>query len=271
MDKFNYFVFLFCIISSSLFSQGRPDWINNVPTPHSGGKSFYYRTGSAEGNTIDEARISAVALVMYESALKIGLPVNIGDIKNAIQKKGVPGASIDIKLPVNKVCEYKESLITKRGYKVWVLCQVATSGIVTPQFEYFNDCYPTKSSIGTNSFFRSLIIPGWGQFYKGHTTKGFLFLTGTVGLIGTAIYSQGKYTDYFNKGDASRNSYERDEYFDRADKWKNIRNITGIAGIALYAYNVFDAVSSKEEKTYVLNISPEKIHFAINLNKLLKY
>ena len=48
-----------------------------------------------------------------------------------------------VKIPINKVCQCTESLVTRRGYRVYVLCQVANDVHTLPAFKSFN-CITNK-------------------------------------------------------------------------------------------------------------------------------
>lgn len=261
---------LLLVFSINIVSQ-QPNWIKNPPVPESPEAGFFYKVAMAEGVTESEARINALSSIYYEAALKLGLPVTLDELKKNLYNSGIPGSSIDLQIPINKVCEYSFPLLKKRGVRIYLLCQVAIAGNRNPAFEQFTDCFPTDLNVGVSSVFRSLIIPGWGQFHKGQSFKGGVFLLGTIGLTAATLYAEMKREDNFNKAQSSNLSYDVKEYSDRAEKWKNFRNITGIVGIALYVYNVFDALSSKPERGYAINVKDNGIQFSFDLNKLFNY
>jgi hypothetical protein len=66
------------------------------------------------------------------------------------------------------------------------------------------DSIRTKSPVG--AAFRSIIAPGWGQFYNGKKTKGFLAIAGE-GILGYAIYNQNKKFRDTDLEDSVRNDY----------------------------------------------------------------
>ena len=120
-----------------------PYWVKRLPAPKSG--NFYYRVTIAEGRTYKDAYAEAFAMAIYESYSKLkGIAVNINSDQQTI-KDGVVDAisTIDegqMRLPINKVCEYEERVITSNKIRLYVLWQVANNALTDPQFENFNKC-----------------------------------------------------------------------------------------------------------------------------------
>ncbi|MDE6294641.1 MAG: hypothetical protein K2M03_01105 [Muribaculaceae bacterium] len=98
------------------------------------------------------------------------------------------------------------------------------------------------SSYGVHGLWRSAIVPGWGQLYKGSTLKGGLIMGGSVALIGGIIYTETMRQDYMNKIKNTHSSELIRKYKTRADNFALSRNIC-IGGLAaLYVYNIVDAI-----------------------------
>lgn len=120
-----------------------PYWVKRLPVPKSG--NFYYRVTIAEGRNYKEAYAEAFAMAIYESYSKLkGISVGINSDQQTI-KEGVVEAisAVDdgqMRLPINKVCEYEERVVTSNKIRLYVLWQVANSALIDPQFEYFNKC-----------------------------------------------------------------------------------------------------------------------------------
>lgn len=113
-----------------------PDWVNSVP-PMS--ETYYYRVGQATGKTEDEAVRNAYKAVLRESADAIGVSfdskANAVGSDSSFRAAGARGYN----LSVNKVCQYTEDLISRNGYRAFVLCQVGIDPRTRPQFRTF-DC-----------------------------------------------------------------------------------------------------------------------------------
>ena len=120
-----------------------PYWVNRLPVPKSG--NFYYRVTIAEGRNYKDAYAEAFAMAVYESYSKLsGIAVTIGSDQQAIKEGVVEAISTanegQMRLPINKVCEYEERVVTSNKIRLYVLWQVANSALADPQFENFNKC-----------------------------------------------------------------------------------------------------------------------------------
>lgn len=118
-----------------------PYWITKPPLSKS--DDYYYRVTSAEGKTYNDAYVKAFSMAILESQWKLGVKVqkvnNIDTIEQDITKS-INVESVNMKLPLNKVCEYVEPLYTSNGIRIYILWQVARYGNVDPKFDDFNDC-----------------------------------------------------------------------------------------------------------------------------------
>lgn len=119
-----------------------PYWITNPPVPTN--NTFYYRVTIAEGKNYKDAYAEAFAIAIYESYSKlVGVAVNINtdkkDIKDGVLKS-ISSESGQMRLPINKVCEFREDMKTSSGIRLYVLWQVANSALVDPQFDIFTQC-----------------------------------------------------------------------------------------------------------------------------------
>lgn len=120
---------------------GQPYWITKVPDAV--GDRYYYRVTMAEADSYDLAYAKAFAMAILESSWKMGVTVdNTGTIEsltnNILEEVSVrPGK---MRLPMNKVCEFREDVHTSKKIRLYILWQVAQSGNVDPKFETFNQC-----------------------------------------------------------------------------------------------------------------------------------
>lgn len=97
---------------------------------------------------------------------------------------------------------------------------------------------------------RSLIVPGWAQFYQGRTGAGIAFLGLEAGLIGTAAFFQNKVSVNRTAFNNAQSVDVKQVYKQRYDQAVLFRNIAAGASIAWYAYNAIDAFTSKKGKLY---------------------
>ena len=120
----------------------QPSWITNLPKEKAG-SYYYYRVTIGEGVDYDKAYAKAFARAIMESSWKLGVDVNTTDDLQTIEEgimDNVKVAPSHMTLPMNKVCEYTEKLVEKRGIRIYILWQVAKYGNVLPNFDEFTNC-----------------------------------------------------------------------------------------------------------------------------------
>lgn len=115
--------------------QNMPQWIQSPPRKT---ETYYYRVSQGTGLTEEAALKKALALAIVESAFAIGVSVDINQLEKMDGDSLMIEASKFVRIPINKVCQYTEELVTRRGYRVYVLCQVANDVHILPDFKTFN-------------------------------------------------------------------------------------------------------------------------------------
>ena len=104
---------------------------------------YYYRVTHGEGFDYGKAYANAFAKAILESSWKLGVAVNTTDDLQTIEKNITYNISVEsssMVLPLNKVCEYIEPMLEKRGIRIYILWQVAKYGNRDPRFEEFTKC-----------------------------------------------------------------------------------------------------------------------------------
>lgn len=271
------FLGLLVIVSMSVMGQPRkpeyrPDWVYN--TPHPGNATYLYVVEHGEGATKREALNQAIARVFQSTANRIGQFVSTDEINRAVQA----GTNYDVigrnmKVPVNKVCEFALQDQTNYSWTVYVLCQVAKAGNITPEFEdcdlcnahtvfdrnmkYYNDqlaqqklnARKARNKENALSLVESAFVPGLGQIMKGHVTEGTFTLIGEVGLLsgGIATYAVAKNKLKLLKAEdldyASFNQLTKEYNGLRAGSY-----IMYVTAGALYAFNLYRAYCAPSYK-----------------------
>lgn len=94
------------------------------------------------------------------------------------------------------------------------------------------------------------IIPSMGQFYKGSTTKGTMFLGLTAAAVAGVIVCESTRSSYANKA-IEQPKYKKD-YSTKADNWETARNICIGVGGAIWVWNVIDAFTAKSAKRKIV-------------------
>lgn len=108
-----------------------------------------------------------------------------------------------------------------------------------PQGNYIR--YVQAADRRPTAAFRSLLVPGWGQFYKGHSRRGWILGTAFWGsLAGTAIAAiveNSAESDYVNAVLPA----DITSKYQRYDTWYKARRNLSIIAAAVWLANVADA------------------------------
>lgn len=146
----------------------------------------------------------------------------------------------------------------EQKYVYYVLFAVSSS-TTPPVFDNFT----TTTSYGNSALIRSL-IPGYGQIYKGNTSKGITFLALEASAIASIIVSESNRSVYINK--SIEQPKHTKEYINRANKWNTARNISiGVAG-AVYVWNLVDALASKGARRVIIQKGDSRFSIQPSVN-----
>lgn len=96
----------------------------------------------------------------------------------------------------------------------------------------------------SESAWRSALVPGWGQFYKGSQEKGWVALVGTSGLLVSGILTANHSNEMSDRSNQASTQYRRNYYNDEATKYHQVSLVCYGLAAGLYALNVFDAISA---------------------------
>ena len=129
----------------------------------------------------------------------------------------------------------------------------------TPRF----DDVRLTTNYGARGLWRSAIVPGWGQFYKGSYVKGGLILGGSVLLAGGIIYTENMRQDYMNKIAKTHNTGNIRSYKNSADNFAMGRNICIGTLAALYVYNVVDAIVAPGARRVIMRKNADGSGYAL--------
>lgn len=184
----SFLLLALCVIPlANAQNDNRPGWVDNKPKASN--STFIYVIERGSGPTVNEAINSALLKVMRNSMMRIGAVVDWDEVNASLQQGADWGTiSQKYKIPINKVCEYVEHK-TDKGFLVVVLCQVAKSGNVYPEFDDFSACTDTRGYSNGLAVLESALLPGLGQMSKRHYGSGIFTLLGEVVLVGGAVGS----------------------------------------------------------------------------------
>lgn len=123
--------------------------------------------------------------------------------------------------------------------------QIAESFPIEPMYpETVETRYIQLSDLRPAAAWRSLILPGWGQLYKGEKTKGYIvfsaFVLNAAGLITAIINEQNAREDYL----AQTNPQAINSTYNSYDNWFQARQILTYSQLVIWAYAFGDALWS---------------------------
>ena len=251
------FVFLLLLVATmtAAAQDDRPGWLSNKPK--AGNSTYLYVMERGSGRSVNEATTNAIIKVMRTTMMRLG---GSGyDEMVTLLQQGADWESVAMRygVPINKVCEYVERRSDK-GFLVAVLCQVAKSGNVYPEFDDFTGCGDTKSYNDMEAALKSALLPGLGQIGKNQKVEGIITMSAEAALITSAavfyFIGETQLQEMYNTG-ISLNHFA--EY---AEGYKTYRNthITFVsAAAALYVFNIVRAYTmAPRYKTDGIVIAP---------------
>jgi hypothetical protein len=155
--------------------------------------------------------------------------------KTSIEEEIVLESRSETMYGLNIVERYSEREINgnNRLWRAWILMRV-------PQFD--------NGAARFSIISRSIALPGWGQFYRGSKTKGFIFSIGEIASISGAIFAAVRQNDFEKKAASSIYQSHRDYYYDQADEYHQSNVICVSAAVGLYTLNLADAIFSSSNK-----------------------
>lgn len=239
-----------CVAQKS--TSPRPKWLSHMPAPTN--NTFRYELHTAVSPTLDGARTKVLDQTVSASGLKNGVVVmsesssdrtlnqhwvngklsETYDVRNN-NKTDIKGSSQT--LYIEKVAEYWE----RRGGEYYYTAAYAKSELDRPPL--FDNVSATRN-YGARGLWRSMIVPGWGQIYKGSTAKGCAILGATALCAVGIVVTDNQRADYVKKINQTHNSSLIKSYRTKRDHWTTGRNICIGATAALYVYNLIDALAA---------------------------
>ncbi len=226
----------------------RPQWIKTLPTPKN--ESYRFILTHINGaEKLESARVSSkkelTAQIEKEESIKVKEKLedksiqgysngefNTGESEEIYSLQIESEGKVDL-LNYIKIAEYYEK--SERGIQLYTLYAIARKGHI-PSF----DDVQFTPKYGARGLVRSMIIPGWGQMYKGSTVKGLSILGGEIACGIGILVCENTRASYLKKMREQPNYAT--QYNSNADTWANYRNACIGVAAALYVYNLVDAL-----------------------------
>lgn len=235
----------------------RPAWINNPPK----GDFYLYMTGIGLASDLKEAQREAIANAMNNRAIEEAVTVQSSteitteETNEALNKRIVDSILLESETSLIKGFGIEESYweqeIVNNGtrYRYWVLMRLPRDSSLPPP----------PPTYGLTPVYQSAIVPGWGQYTKGQTGKGVVFLAGFAATGSYFLFAQNKFKDWdqqFKDYGATGQVPLRNEAEETRNVWNTRRTIGLISFLGIYAFNIADSFASKGEKLYAQSGKP---------------
>lgn len=228
----------------------RPQWVESPDNIYRSNNTFEIRMISSEGGsleTLEQNRVFDLASYLktknnvageieYESNLenKNG-DYSVSSVHKLSFTNRMSTESFEYKL-IADYWEFVDPDKTGGYYKYYTLYALSVSG-VTPVF----DGYDLTTQYGIMGLWRSAIVPGWGQMYKGSYLKGGMVFGGAVAFGGGALACHLLAKDNLSKMDNNHSGSVKQQYRTRVNAL-NTGMYCCLGGLAaLYVYNLVDA------------------------------
>ncbi len=215
-------------------STERPAWVNGYFTEKN---NSYIEVVSAVGYSEDNARDKAAQIIVERRSLATGQRAQIS-IDGDIRVNGSDALTVKSRI----IDQYTERLGAGE-YRVSLLVQTAKN----PELKYEPVSVTNKYKFSPRVF-----VPGMMQIHKGQTTRGALFIAGEVAAVGGIIAFEGLRSSYESKIKRTHNANDIQNYINKADNMRNIRNGFIAGAVAIYAWNVIDGIVAKGKKHVVV-------------------
>lgn len=243
----------------------KPEWmVKGLPDSQNAGL-YFIQTQSLKTN-LDDARadcLNQVALVLTQTSKFASSGEIKKQVRSDLDKDGLNETinseynfiyyikTDTIAVVFRKVDEYWEAISDANSpiiYKCHILYAISENSETAP----LNQISSTNQ-YGGKAVWRSALVPGYGQIYKGKTLKGISIIGGEVLLIGGIIFSENRRADYKRRSKETLNISKIKNYLDNADNYALYRNICIGSAAALYIYNIIDAGVFDGRKRILVN------------------
>lgn len=266
-----YFLCLFlCLVSSGNVTahssrKDVPSWVAGDFPPKSN-DSYTFMISEGSGLTLSDAQKDSDLMLVANLMRSAGVSVTGSQIERMLvsMRNGVAGEEHESSYQYNFTYE-NVSISFRAVDRYWI--RNGNHIEMTTLYEVANDPLHVKydpveytTSYGARGLWRSILIPGWGQMYKKQYAKGAVILAAEATLVTSLIIFENQRSAYTNKAMANFDSNAIQFYYNHANTSKNIRNGFIAGSVALYVYNIVDAIVAKGKIRY---IKPSNKHLSI--------
>lgn len=261
---YSIILFFFLAVPSLAGNPPRAKWIGNPPA---GNRSLYFVVVHNDASSsIDGARI--YSLKDLASNVERTDKVNVNEIysdKNfqrynsngKIDYIGSDDYSLELQVegtasPIHsrRVDEYWRT-IERGGMPVLDYYAIYAVEKIGSRADFSN--IKVSNSYGIQYMWRSILVPGWGQMFKGSYTKGGIMMGGTLVAAAGIIYTESQRSDYVQYMNQTHDANIIRSYQTKVNQFATIRNICIGGAAAIYIWNIVDALVSPGASHIIFN------------------
>lgn len=273
MRRFKYVLLssLLCILSFIMHAQGyrtlKPQWMRRLP--HAYNDTYVFQSVNSSSYSLEDARKLNVSNLLSESGLKTGMAVisttksneSVSQVwQNGHLTETVTNSANTINEAKSKEIVVHAALIdeywTQNRQGEYELCRLYAKSEIG-KMPLYDNWEVTSQYYDCSGLWRSAIVPGWGQMYKGSYLKGGLVLGGFVGCIAGVVFTGSQRGVYLAKVGKTHDANAKKSYINSASNLATGRNVCIGAAAALYVYGLIDAIVAPGARRVVITPSAD--------------
>jgi len=261
------YIFLIASIINNLYAQ--PDWVTKTPSGYI--NDYYIGKGTSynsRAEAIQYALENAIGLIIKNGQITIKGTEKYNETTTEKSKNG-DNISFDV---VSQIA--KEIIVEGSSQTVSNLREVERYSELNGNYynAYVLVSIPKEKPIPLPSKFspiwRSFIVPGWGQLYKGESFKGISFMVMCLGGAASGFVFNELSNDANKKALASRTQVRRDFFNNESKNYSTYSTIGFITAGVFYVWSLLDAfiVEQSDLYLYVFNDLKDNYFLSVKYN-----
>jgi len=249
-------VLLLSVPGITLYAQNhrdlKPQWMRRLPQAYN--DTYMFQTVNSSNRSLEEARKLNVSNLLSESGLKTGVVVvsttksdeSVSQVwQNGHLTETVTNSTNTINEARSGEMTVYAALVdeywTRNEQGEYELCRLYAKSELG-KMPLYDNWEVTTQYYNCSGLWRSAIVPGWGQMYKGSYLKGGLVMGGFVGCIAGVVFTESQRGVYLAKVGKTHDVNAKKSYINSASNLATGRNVCIGAAAAVYVYGMIDAI-----------------------------